>query len=609
MRILKYIIFSFFYFLTLILFAQNSTDEELAGQYYHNKEFEKALVYYESFYNKSPDLKNYKAYLDCLLSLQYYDKAEKIIRKQLKQNPQKLSYNVDLGFILNYTKDKEKSQKEYEKILKNLPPNQDIITDVANAFLNRKEISLAIETYKKGRNLLKGTYGFHYELAELYDKISEYENMYEEYLQLYDENSINQTSLQNTLQTSFDNDIEGHKSKILEKILMQRIQKYPDVLYYSEMLIWLAIQKKDFEMAYIQNKAIDRRRNEDGYRLYDLAKICMSNGSYDIAIECYKYIIDKGPKNNNYNNAKIELLTALYNKISAQVIISEPEIMDLNNKYINTINELGKTSTTATLLKEYAHFLALFLKEYDKATDFLYDIIEMPQVSLRVQSEAKLELGDIMLMKGEIWEATLLYSQVEKAMKEDPIGHLAKLKNAKLSYYIGDFGWAQQQLNVLKAATSKLIANDAMDLSMFISDNIDADSSTAALALYSKADFLSFQNKDDEAIETLDSIKLLYNNQFYSLLDDVWMKKAKIYIKKGKIELADSLLSNIVSERGDDLLADDALFMRAELYNNYFKDKTKAMNFYQDLITKYPGSFYVVEARKIYRKLRGDNVN
>ncbi|MBI9039042.1 MAG: tetratricopeptide repeat protein, partial [Bacteroidales bacterium] len=221
--------------------------------------------------------------------------------------------------------------------------------------------------------------------------------------------------------------------------------------------------------------------------------------------------------------------------------------------------------------------------------------------------ECKIELADILLFQGEVWEATLLYSQVEKSYKNDPLGHLAKFRNAKLSYYIGEFGWAKVQLDVLKAATSKLIANDAMELSLLISDNLDADSSTFALELYSKADLYLFQNKNDLALITLDSIPKL--SLWHPLFDEVLLKKAEIKIEMGAFEEADSLLVRLIDNYPDDILGDNALFLRAELYEKLFDDEEVAMELYRELLTKYPGSLFTVEARKKYRQLRGDNVD
>jgi len=58
-----------------------------------------------------------------------------------------------------------------------------------------------------------------------------------------------------------------------------------------------------------------------------------------------------------------------------------------------------------------------------------------------------------------------------------------------------------------------------------------------------------------------------------------------------------------------DILADDATYKLALIYEEDKKDKVKAMELYQKLMTSYQGSTYVVEARKKYRLLRGDIVN
>jgi len=212
----------------------------------------------------------------------------------------------------------------------------------------------------------------------------------------------------------------------------------------------------------------------------------------------------------------------------------------------------------------------------------------------------------VLLLSGDIWEASLRYSQVEKAFKYDEIGQEAKFRNAKISYYTNDFKWAQAQLDVLKGATAKLISNDAMDLSLLISDALAIDSNEAPLILYAHADLLVFQNKDDEAIKTLDSIKTLYPN--HALTDDVLFKKAQIALKHANYNDAAMFYESILKDHGHDILADDALFKLAELNENQFKNIEKAKELYQQLIEKYPGSLYVVEARKRFRKLRGDAV-
>ena len=81
--------------------------------------------------------------------------------------------------------------------------------------------------------------------------------------------------------------------------------------------------------------------------------------------------------------------------------------------------------------------------------------MNMPDITKNDLAECKLVYADVMLLSGNIWSSLLYYSQVEKENKESPIGHETKLRKAKISYYKGDFEWAQSQLDVLKSSTSK----------------------------------------------------------------------------------------------------------------------------------------------------------
>jgi len=209
-------------------------------------------------------------------------------------------------------------------------------------------------------------------------------------------------------------------------------------------------------------------------------------------------------------------------------------------------------------------------------------------------------------MTGEVWEATLLYSQVDKDFGEDVLGHEARFRNAKLSYYNGDFDWAQAQFDVLKASTSKLISNDAIDLSVFILDNVGLDSITKPLAMYAQAELLVFQNKIDEAFSKLDSISTNYPE--HGLLDDIAYLKAKIYTKRKDYTKAIEMYSYVVEKFPEDIRADNALFEMADLYENALNDKEKAKELYEKLFMNYSNSILATDARKRFRQLRGDKI-
>jgi TolA-binding protein len=206
-----------------------------------------------------------------------------------------------------------------------------------------------------------------------------------------------------------------------------------------------------------------------------------------------------------------------------------------------------------------------------------------------------------------VWDAQLLYTQVDKDFLDEPIGEEARFKNAKLSYYKGEFEWAQAQLNILKGATSEMISNDAIALSVFITDNSGMDSVTTPLQMYSRADLLLFRHKYNDAVNTLDSLKKEFPE--HELMDDVLFEKGMIYLQTKDYQKAIEFFTQVDENYSTDLLADDALFKMADIYENQLHDKDKAMTLYKNIMTKYPGSLYVIEARKRFRALRGDNVN
>ena len=487
-------------------------------------------------------------------------------------------------------------------MLKDLPADKNGIQSVANAFLYRGQTDYAVATYTKGSKLLD--YPFYMELGNLYRQTRNFSQMVEAYLDCVDYDYFTLTTVQSRLQSVLADDPDQEISEYLRIALLNRIQKDPQKVYFSEMLMWLSIQNEDFEMALMQAKAIDRRLNEDGHRLIELAEIALMNKDYEVSIDAYKYILKKGSNNFLYLDAKIGLLYAHYLRTIETAVHNENDLVDLENEYLGTLDEFGRNSSTIIIMQYLGHLQAFYLDKPDDAIALLNEAISMPNASDRNVAACKIELADVFLLTGDVWEAKLLYAQVEKAFKLDPLGYEAKYKNARLSFYIGEYDWAKAQLDVLKAATSKLIANDALRLSVLISDNIDADSSTVALGLYGKADLLLFRNREEEAIATLDSIFLLAS--YHPIFDEVLLKKAEIRIRQQRYNEASELLNMLLEKYPYDITADNALFTLAQLNEQQLHDPEKAKALYQQLLNDYPASLFAVEARKRFRVLRGD---
>ncbi len=583
------------------------SDQQLAMRFFQARDYEKAIELYEKLYKEQPSSFYYMYYFHCLIELKEYKEAEKLIKRQRKNDPRAIKYLVDLGYLHYREGDVDKARKLYDEALKELGPDQQQIFDLANAFILKGENGYAAEVYLKGREMLKGAYPFSFELANIYQRTGNFTGMFEEYLNLLEVNETYLNTVQDRLATVLVDDPENTKNEQFRNALLTRVQRNPDNPAYSDLLWWYSIQQRDFELALTQAKALDRRRQEQGDRILQLAQLAVANDQYQVALDAYTYLAGKGEAYPYYDISRVELVNTRFLNLTTHGIPSEKELSHLEEEFLQTLENVGENRTSVTLMQNLAHLDAFYLAKPDEAQEILYRAIEMKDIGTKEKAFCKLELGDILLLFGDVWEATLLYQQVYQDFKYDVLGQTAKFKNTKLSFYIGEFGWAKAQADILKAATDKLIANDALALSILIGENFDPDSTTIGLFIYARADLLSFKNQNQEALELLDSIPLLFG--YHPLLDDVLLKKAGIYMKLVEYNIADSLLHKITTDFPDEVTADRALFLEAGLREREMNDPTAAMELYARLLERYPSSIYTIDARKRYRMLRGDNVS
>ncbi|GEO04225.1 hypothetical protein AAE02nite_18890 [Adhaeribacter aerolatus] len=578
-------------------------DIALAKEYFRKQEYEKAESMFEKLSRNDQAFATiYPEYLKTTLALRKYKDAEKLVKKAIKKSPEQANYQVDLGLVYQAAGNEDNAAKYFNKLIDGV--NNNALLAMANAFEQNNLLEYAEKTYLQGRKLSKNESEFTGQLMQLYSYQKQSEKLINEILNLVKVNPNQLLLAQNMLQNSLK---EEKEFDALEKALISNLQKYPDQVAYSEMLIWLYIQRKDFFSALMQARSLDKRTKGGGGRVMELGAISLKNKDYESAIEAYDYITKEYKTGPFYEIARERAIKAREEQVRNTYPVDLTKIQVLVGEYERLLTELGKGPRTVEIMKNMAELYAFYLDDKEKATTMLQEVINTPRANPDIVADAKITLGDIYLLKSEPWEATLLYSQVERTHKEMQLGHEAKLRNAKLNYYKGDFELAQEHLDILKLATSREIANDAMDLSLLITDNTGLDSSTTALAEYAAIELLIFQNKQEDAQAKLDQMLRKYPG--HSLTDEIYFLKANIYLKAGDFQHAITNLSQIVGNPQYDILSDDALFLMAKIYEENLNDKAKAQELYNSLLVKYPGSIFTVDARKRFRKLRGDVVN
>ncbi len=586
----------------LPLAAQN---QQLAQQYFLDGEYEKSADLYLQLFKERPDNSFYfDRYVTSLLQLQRFDEAEAALKRQLRQQPEEVALYVKYGQLLEEKFDEEGAKKQYAKAIEELPADQFRITQLANAFIGMTKYEFAIAAYEKGGTLLKNKGLFSYNLGDLYRRKGENELMISNYLDALAAEPKRQQQVETYFQRYLD------KEGLLEaqKQLYTRIQEgNPNDTSYPEMLAWVFIQLKDYKSALRQARALDKRLDESGERVFRIGQMAANARDYETAISSFDYITDtKGTASPLYLEAKREGLLTRRRAITDGYDYTEQDLRILETAYTDFLDEFGINPASAGIAIQLAELEALFLNDLDRAISILTTVVETPGIQDKTQATGKLALADFYLMQGEEWESTLLYSQVDKKFKEDLLGHEARFRNARLSYFRGDFEWAQSQFDVLKASTSRLIANDALDLSVFILDNLGLDTSAQALQTYADAELLVFQNRFDEAFNTLDGLKRDFPG--HDLEDDIIYLKASIYQKLRRYEDAATAYQSLIDGFPESIRLDNSLFALAGLYEKQLDDLAKAQELYETLFIDYSGSILAVEARKKYRELRGDAV-
>lgn len=577
-----------------------TNDLQLAQQYTMNGESQKAFDIYQKLYRQ--DNENYYSYyVNSLINLKKLDEAESITKKLQHKHPNDYQYTITLGRIYREQGNNQKADAVYDNLIKGLPADQALIASLATGFYQAENTDYAIKIFLQGRKLLKNDQLYAMELISLYRFKRENANLTEEYLNFLPNNPGYLTQAENTLAAAYDGETDYTR---LKTELLKRIQKNPDVPVYADLLTWQYLQQKDFAQALNQALALSRRRDDKGSSIYDLCRTLTQNGAFDEAIRGYQFIIDKTTKNDPfYVPSKIDILDVKNQKITSGKY-TQADLLGLQQDYQNLLTEFGRNASTAFAMQRLANLEAFKLHNLTQAQKVLEEVININGVRFALLSQCKLDLGDVYLMDNKPWDATLIYSQVEKANPGTPVGQDAQFRNAKLAYYTGDFTWAKGQLEVLKAATSQLIANDALNLSLLITDNTTFDTTGAPLKMYARADLWIFKQQTDKALNTLDSINKNYPGN--SLDDDILMAKSRIYIQQSDFNTAVTALKQIADNHRFSLWADDANFMLGDIFENKLNDKALAKNYYQKIITDYPGSLWINEARKRFRILRGD---
>ncbi|SHM91845.1 Tetratricopeptide repeat-containing protein [Polaribacter sp. KT 15] len=575
----------------------------LAENYYREGAYEKATQIYKKLYTSSPFNTTYLSRLiSCYQETDQFILAENLLKSRIKANRSQAYLYVYLGYNYQRQQQTEKASENYKLALNSLDKMPSYGGIIGRLFKDYNLLDNAILAYEKAMEANKNA-NYNFQIAQIYGEKGDFKKMFESYIDLVDKNEQYFDLVQRYTSKYITDDAENEANILFRKTLLRKSASNPKDVW-NVLLSWLFTQQKDYNKAFIQENALYQRNTQDLGAIFTLGKIAFENNSFEAAKQCFDFIVEKSSTKSEAINAHLFLM-----KIAIET--KNPETENLFKKLFLVF---GKNSSTIKLQVAYADYLTFTKNEPQQANTVLEEALSYANSKFD-KARIKLKLGDVLVFTNKFNKALIYFSQIQTQLKNHELAQEARFKVAQTSYFKGDFEWAKAQLKVLKGSTTQLIANDAVNLFLKISDNEPVDSIPSGLKQLAKAELLAFQNKDKAALSELNSLftrKDIFINGFIPsevIYDDVLFFKAKLLIKQKKYEEAITALNKIIAADNQGFLTDDVYFMMAETYNNHLKNSEKAQEYYQKIIFDHTSSIYLVDARKKFRKLRGDNVS
>jgi len=567
----------------------------LAESYFREGAYEKASQLFEALEKNNPFNTRYlKRLITCYQETNNYNRAAEHLQKKLLDNPSQQYLRIEIGYNFERQKKSILAKKEYDSAIEAIDLNPSLGGIMGRMFQQNNLLNYAIAAYSKAMKLNKNS-SYEFQIAQIYGEKGEFEKMFEFYIALIDKNESYLNGVQRYVGKYISNDALNNNNIAFKKALLKKSISNPKNVW-NELLSWLFTKQKEYKKALIQEKALFNRNPNYIETIFRLGKIAFENNNTKTAKECFEFILEK-------TNFIEEQLTA---ELFLLKIMTKNAEKEYSSFFEKVLQKYGVNRNTLEIQLEFANYLTFKKNNPVEAIKVLEKAITLSSSKFKT-AEIKLKLGEVLVFTGRFNKALLYFSQVQTQLKNHPLAQEARFKVAQTSYFKGDFKWAKSQLKILKGSTTQLIANDAVDLFLIISDNEPKDSIPSGLIDFAKADLLAYQNKNIEAILTYNKILEKYQGQ--TIEDEAMFNQASIYLKEKQYNKAIGNLLKIISINVDGILVDDSYYLLAEIYKNNIKDYQKASEYYQKIIFDKPSSIYLVNARKKYRELRGDVIN
>ncbi|MEM8558256.1 MAG: tetratricopeptide repeat protein [Bacteroidota bacterium] len=527
---------------------------------------------------------------------------------------------AELGSLHYQMGDTATASVIWNRVLEDEPLEASTYRSVYTAQVRSRLYEDAAGVLEQGRVALDSPTLFRSELAQVYDLLADYPNVAREYLGIIAERPDRVAVVKSRFARSLD---DPEAAAAYRAAIDAAIREDPLQLAFRDLSMWLALETSDYRAGFDASRAFDRLGAQDGNALLAFARSAQDAAEQDAATgtdaltyaeEAYMLLLDTYPASPLAGAARYSLAT-----------LHEQRATALNERAFDPDGTRAPAPNYEQALTGYAAYADAYptgpfaesarqrvaalqqrvFRDYAAAETVLRDLARTSRTP-EVVAEARLSLGTLAFLRDDLTRARLAFQQVEEEVRIGETAERARLELATLDFYVGDLDGALARVKAMNENTATQVANDAITLKLLLNEHRGPDSTDTALKTYAEAARYVRQDRPAEALPVLDSLDAQFAQ--HPIGDEAAFLRAEALRASGRTPEALTVLEALPERFPRSYLGDRALFLRAEILEQDAGDLDAARAAYTDLLTRYPGSLLLPDARARIRALRGDGV-
>jgi len=355
------------------------------------------------------------------------------------------------------------------------------------------------------------------------------------------------------------------------------------------------MRKKDYEKAFEIILEIENSLSHSNLiYLTRFANEAAKDKSYEYVIKAYEYALGKVDKRLSAS-IRLNLAQSYYNSALNLIRQGDLEISDTRiNSALKILEDLqnGASKEKYKAFELSADIYKNQFNDLDLALEH-YAMINLSKVGSINADQVRLKIADTHLLKNNLGEAEKFYKQI-KSKKFMPI---AQFNLAELQYFTALFTRSKNSYNriISQVGMRDSLTNNAMDRKFQI-DQFLADSTN--FARFSQASLLKRQKKYSEAAKKFRELYFSINITSFT----AGMEAVLLYNRINKTNESNLILENIIKIYPEEDKTDFAYFLLANNYKE-MENLEDALATYQELLIRFPTSFYIEHAREYAREI------